>query len=418
MSSLISWLDHSEDDQRRIREVLKLFTDKGTVDDLGLGTIRDAFSNLMFPGTSIIQTRARYFLFIPWAYRHFEKKSPENMAAKVDDFQRRLIDALKAGEDQEGIIGRVAGRSVKNLPSAIYWSGLARYGIFTAEGLTERNYAKRVANPVAKPEYEGEQAGRTGTFWNPDIPAPPDGFYKFAPTNFDLSRDEAEWLVERMISTDTQENDASLLSAILREFLEGGAIAPTSASVWELPRLPKRTSERMRELVKHAERFSCLAQGAALLYNLLLAKQRKPSHKTTEATSVGYYREALHEWTMWADTVGLQAWCDDLDAMWGLLGDIRGGVPKSTRDFVNEWAAIIRASGPDTIAESAAAERVIVVRERAHKRGQARFTNESRVGLWEGMAGTSAMVYRWPQVKIILKDIADGLNRPAGSGAR
>jgi hypothetical protein len=70
LGSFIRWLDHSEEDQRRIRELMKLFSVSDTVDDLGIGTIRDGISNALFPGTSIIQTRARYFLFVPWIFRH------------------------------------------------------------------------------------------------------------------------------------------------------------------------------------------------------------------------------------------------------------------------------------------------------------------------------------------------------------
>lgn len=34
--------------------------------NLGFAPIRDAFADYFFPGTSTIQTRARYFLFVPW----------------------------------------------------------------------------------------------------------------------------------------------------------------------------------------------------------------------------------------------------------------------------------------------------------------------------------------------------------------
>ncbi len=56
--------------------MLQLFSDKGTVDDLGIGTVRDAISNSLFPGTSVIQTRARYFLFVPWLFRRAEQTAP------------------------------------------------------------------------------------------------------------------------------------------------------------------------------------------------------------------------------------------------------------------------------------------------------------------------------------------------------
>ena len=102
MGSAISWLDHSEEDQRRVREMLQLFSDKDTVDDLGIGTVRDAISNSLFPGTSVIQTRARYFLFVPWLFRQAEQRHPQQLVAKATDMERNLIEALAAGGDLTG----------------------------------------------------------------------------------------------------------------------------------------------------------------------------------------------------------------------------------------------------------------------------------------------------------------------------
>lgn len=59
--SFIAWMDYSEADRRQALDVIDLFSQSEARDKLGLGTIRDA----MFPGTSTIQTRAKYFLFIP-----------------------------------------------------------------------------------------------------------------------------------------------------------------------------------------------------------------------------------------------------------------------------------------------------------------------------------------------------------------
>jgi hypothetical protein len=66
MSSTLTWLDYSDRDRRRALDVVDLLRESSTVDELGLGLVRDAFADLLFPGTSTIQTRARYFLFVPW----------------------------------------------------------------------------------------------------------------------------------------------------------------------------------------------------------------------------------------------------------------------------------------------------------------------------------------------------------------
>ena len=67
--ALLTWLDYSEADQRRAREIVAMFSQRESRDELGLGRIRDALSDTLFPGTSVLLTRARYFLFIPWLYR-------------------------------------------------------------------------------------------------------------------------------------------------------------------------------------------------------------------------------------------------------------------------------------------------------------------------------------------------------------
>ena len=58
MPSALTWLDVSAEQQRRVRDMIRLFEEPGTRDELGVGPVRDAFSELLFPGTSVIQTRA------------------------------------------------------------------------------------------------------------------------------------------------------------------------------------------------------------------------------------------------------------------------------------------------------------------------------------------------------------------------
>ncbi|MDP8927681.1 MAG: DUF6361 family protein [Actinomycetota bacterium] len=38
--SVFAWLDHSEQERRRMLELVGLFREQGTVDELGIGTIR------------------------------------------------------------------------------------------------------------------------------------------------------------------------------------------------------------------------------------------------------------------------------------------------------------------------------------------------------------------------------------------
>ena len=85
MTSTFTWLDYSEREKRKMLDVIDLFGEQDTRDELGIGTVRDAFADLLFPGTSTIQTRARYFLFVPWMYLELERRRLENA---IDDLAR------------------------------------------------------------------------------------------------------------------------------------------------------------------------------------------------------------------------------------------------------------------------------------------------------------------------------------------
>ena len=56
---------------------MALFQERESRDELGLGAIRDSIADHLFPGTSTIQTRLRYMLFIPWLFRAGRPGVPE-----------------------------------------------------------------------------------------------------------------------------------------------------------------------------------------------------------------------------------------------------------------------------------------------------------------------------------------------------
>ena len=111
--SRFAWLDYSEHERRKALDVIDQFREKDTRDELGIGTVRDALADRLFPGISTIQTRARYLIFIPWIHQSLETDH-----VRSDDAPRiarhreiKLIHALLESEDHEGIIGRDTGKT-------------------------------------------------------------------------------------------------------------------------------------------------------------------------------------------------------------------------------------------------------------------------------------------------------------------
>src|SRR5262245_19340307 len=133
MGSTFGWLDFSEHERRKALDVIDMFRERDTRDELGIGTVRDVLSDVLFPGISTIQTRARYLLFVPWMYQALERR--KTVAADAERFARReeirLIDSPADAGETDGVIGIEARSRLKRLPSNVYWQGLAAWGLRT-----------------------------------------------------------------------------------------------------------------------------------------------------------------------------------------------------------------------------------------------------------------------------------------------
>ncbi|MFQ5740509.1 MAG: DUF6361 family protein [Acidobacteriota bacterium] len=119
-----------------MHRILALFQEKETRDELGLGAIRDSLSDQFFPGTSTIQTRLRYFFFVPWVYQSLEEQRvpSHEIARRGRKLELRLTRPLLEAGDKSGVFGRMAGGSLKRLPSQVYWAGLGIWGIRRFDG--------------------------------------------------------------------------------------------------------------------------------------------------------------------------------------------------------------------------------------------------------------------------------------------
>ncbi|MYD98117.1 MAG: hypothetical protein F4X98_12135, partial [Gammaproteobacteria bacterium] len=195
----LAWLDYSQADQRRAREIVAMFSQPESRDELGLGGIRDALSDTLFPGTSVLLTRARYFLFVPWLFREGERRGYRGprLVTWVDGRERRLIGALQSGGDTAGLIGQRAGPAVQILPSTIYWNSLRRFGILRHDGTIAQAAGHRQTSRPAADATEYLEA--SDAVWAPSIPPPPDDFFRLDECDFALTHDEATWLAERIV---------------------------------------------------------------------------------------------------------------------------------------------------------------------------------------------------------------------------
>jgi Family of unknown function (DUF6361) len=403
VTSLIAWLDTSSDEQRRVRELIAVFGQSESRDELGIGQIRDAFSDTLFPGTSVIQTRARYFLFVPWIYLNGHRRglSGARLKAWTDAKERKLIEALRDAGEVSGLIGRRAGPAVKILPSTIYWSGLIRYGILTRDASADHLGAVLGRLAAEADELDSRRLGD----WHPTLPAAPSGFPDTVPDGFDLGPDEASWLSERILAAAPGTLLADLV--LRREPLDAGSAAPWEDSVCG------QAPEEIGATVRHAWLFSLGMHGAALLYNLLIAERYEAAGLTRVADPIEDYRARLDVWNeaCRAATGPFRRW--DRDGMWHLVGQVNARVSGQTRMFVDTWLDAVVGGSATSAATSDELRRLVAGREQRQKKAQSRLTNERLLRTWTGESGSAQLVYRWGQVRGLVRDLHDGTARDA-----
>jgi len=270
MPSSLTWIDHDPAAREGAIRILSLFQERESRDELGLGAIRDAFADALFPGTSTIQTRLRYMLFVPWIYTNLEQKRamPPAFAARARQMELNLVEPLLAGSDHAGVFGRVAGKGLKRLPSSVYWNGLGEWSIRRIH-CSQDEYHRHIGEvyrrrDIARQRTEKDDSpDAAAQTWHPRLPDPPEGFPdKVKNLGFDLTPEEASFLLDCILKSQRE----SLLAYLALNCKPVDCEFP-----WQHPDTG-RFSATHRELLNHAEMFSTLMHGAGFLYNLMLAE--------------------------------------------------------------------------------------------------------------------------------------------------
>jgi hypothetical protein len=391
MASTFGWLDTDSEQRRKMLEVVELFKEEGTVDELGIGSIRDALADSLFPGTSVLQTRLRYVLFIPWLMQRAaaRKSSPAEMSAEFRALEYRLIDSLLSGGERLGVIGNTARSSLKRMPSGMYWAALGawriRTGDFSPDGYFRRQYDYRqLSDRTSTADDPEARELLPGTGLDPHLPRPPDEWLKAV--DFALTPEEEQYLSD-LIATSTK---GSMLS-----WLVGNQPGNSPDYVWEIDNLSS-APEQLRDLVDHARRFHTTIHGATLVYNLLLARRSDRDDLVAE------YEDRLGQWRGELNaSAALDGW--SRTEWWATIRRQNPRLRTITMQFVNRWLDLI---GDDIdLANSRAASELIRAREHAIKGGRARLANQSALDRWSGGSGLYRHDFRWLVARGHLADL-------------
>lgn len=409
MPSFLAWLNYSEGERQRALDVIDALRQKDSRDELGLGGIRDALADVLFPGTSTIQTRARYFLFIPWVYRSLQEKGVQasEVVLSARKAEVALIKALIDAGETDGVIGIERRERLKRLPSNIYWLGLERWGIRRLHGSQtdfHRIWKRITGGGSTMRNDDGEHLSDScASPWHAKLPDPPSGFPWKA--SFKLTTEEASYLREQV----TTHHPRTFL-AFLLDRCKAWEPVPFP---WEHPRAGDAPAH-IREELAESRIFSEVMLGAAILYNLMLAEKLAAVHSGDAgpaAERVDDYRTQLQEWARGEGSAPLPTgW--PTDRLWAIALSTNQNISSRARKFVSAWGAHAAEARGGGKADTAAARQLIADRELAVKGSKkARLHDASALALWNGAAGMGQMDFRWGRAQRIVRDILEGVPR-------
>lgn len=401
MPSSFNWVDFAEDDRRKMMEILHIFKEQDIREELGLGSIRDAYSDILFPGTGTLQTRAKYMLLVPWIFLEHERRATQS--DKIASLSRRaeinlIFSLLKSGET-DGVIGKNSKQYLKTMPSGIYWTGLGRWGIRRFNGslgqyfrYLTRFYLLR-KNKVLSDDKEPVEGIPTN--WDTNIVSRPKDFPESV--KMALTREEATYLHDRILASCSE----SLLAFLVDK------TRPTNPKgvpyIWQHPEFEK-FPDRLRKIVTHAHNFSQVMHSAALLYNLMLSEKINKQEWKEE------YREKIKTW---ADDIEkrshvIEKW--KLEEFWEIASEENNRIPRPTVNFVKRWIQLIREKKKiKDVSDDREARRLVYEREVRIKRNRSRLKNPQMLQQWEGASGAGALDFRWPFARRVVNDILRGL---------
>lgn len=383
-----------------------MLREKGTLDELGIGQVRDAFADLLFPGFSTIQTRAKYFITVPRIIRDYyaldaRQQKRQSLLAYLEEQENQVAELLVArhGDSEHGIIGSTlvgSGQGVARRPSSVYWNGLRQFGLInTRSSLSEfsRQPLKQMASisNIASEEDDSDAISVRSLVhldsynadWRQDL-------------SLALSRSEAQFLCDKITHHDSLKHSVVsqlLINGLSSQSLDDKFAGFDALTVW----LANQTeiSATCRRHIVTAQQFSEAVTGAHIRYNVLIAR------KADNPELVSSYERKYAEWLDRVSQIGVfSSECADIWLETAANG--RGKFKTLTQTFVRQWAKAMRERAPMGEVDELVAEQA----KRNKKHRSQLLRNLGSAPDWQGMESLS---YRWPTVRLILADIDKGL---------
>ena len=398
----IGWIDFSKADRDKVSSILDMLGEKATLDELGIAPIRDGFADIFFPGTTTIQTRAKYFLLVPYELRDIELGPETDINRLMELLRQSEHETGKALYEQDpsehsGVIGRRVLNSsgdnfVKRIPAEIYWAGLRKYNIFrhnyslteyltymTGQKLNREQVISMGNRNDNKEERDDADAGDTKRthFWNLPLYKGKEVWRKTL--SMKLTKEEAAFLKRQIHLTCPD----SMMDYMLQHQYKDEITACDRFQ--DIEKIKQRFPENIRHDYEIALDFSRFVYILRIQYNRIC---RQEPYEIAEA-----------EWRAYQPYIKPYSSAVDLDAIFLRLGLVKRARNKWLYDFLNTCKNALLQDDIETV------NRAIVDREVTLKGPERSRTANPLPGDIQDWYTGGFLEYRYGNAKTIMKDI-------------
>lgn len=379
----------------------------GVRDEVGFLIVHQRYSDRFFPGTSVLQTRLRYALLIPWIYETIRERAstPKDYSLAVAELEHRLTNWLRpteAGGESNGVIGGTIYPKRPSQPaSAIYWTALTKWGLINPrpnKKLWSRADMARLfkENRARAPKDDDGQPLEPSQWPFPQLPKRPKNWSTNEKMTLELTQKEAKFLSKKLSCVLRPDNtgEPSLLARLV------GKNIGAAKNCWD-PSILRLSGSEKKTLVRAGQAAALSAIGRAV-YSALVETMKNEKDRHPETI---IHRDILHDtvckWGSQASKLNEEEFHLDMN-----------GLPGPVEEMLHETLVWIRKDGNDPISLHEVYSRA----EYSRKGNRARLADnqfgadrrvEWQADMQQGKA--EPLHYRWGNVKRLLHDISDVL---------
>ena len=372
---------------------------QGVRDEVGFLALHQAYAGRFFPGTSVLHTRLRYALFVPWLYRKLVEKRTRRITEALVKEEIALAGRLRRSNEEGVIGGRSYPEPTSQPASMVYWTALGTWqilrslpsGLPPARSSIHRHLAQRTSS--IRFHDDNHQLLEESDPVFVAIPDPPKEWSApSAPVDFSLQDEEAQFLRNTLLAVQRPGRDGTpaLLARLANVRLQD------SSSLWDARVLCGAEPED-RNALQRARQVAALSAVGRGVYAALVEELREKDGLPTEKHHREYLKTIVKEYREEALALDVAMVRDDAP----------GGINEAILTVLQETQRWLQRSRADVMD----LHEIYEAAERRRKGRRARLVHsiagreKRQEWLPEEHPKAEPLHYRWRQVLRLLLDL-------------